>query len=219
MRARDARAIHGEARREVVAAVEHDVDGRDGGVERGVVEPLRERLDRDVRIQRTQPRRRGVDLELADVVGRVQDLARQIGLVHAVEVVQHEPADTARREELRGRAAEPAEPDDQRAAGREPRLAGLADLGERDLARVALARHLRPLLSARTLRGVLRGACGAPVPTERCARLGRGFSARASTSTRACPARSRMRRDDAPAERPRKLDERRALIVAVLEQQ
>ena len=68
-------------------------------------------------------------IALPDVARAVQDLARQIRLVHAVEVVQHEIADAARREIQRRGAAEPAESHDQHPRVAELRLAFGADLG------------------------------------------------------------------------------------------
>ena len=50
----------------------------------------------------------------ADGVGAIEDLALQVGEVDLVGIGEGEPAETARREIKRGRAAETAGADDQR---------------------------------------------------------------------------------------------------------
>ena len=95
--------------------------------------------------------------------GAIEDLPRQIGLVDAIEVVQHEPADAARREIERGRTTEPAQADDQHARAAELRLPFGADVGERDLARVTLAHALTVNAStARSAREIVVRSRDAP---------------------------------------------------------
>src|SRR5262245_46612277 len=72
--ARDARTIHREARREVVGAIEHDVDATDGGVERGTVEALGQHDDVDIWIHRGQALLGRLDLQRADILERIEDL-------------------------------------------------------------------------------------------------------------------------------------------------
>jgi len=148
----DTGAIHGEASREVVGAVEHDVDLADGGLERSAIEALGERDDFDAGIHRDQPSLRRLDLQRADVLERIEDLPRQVRFVDAIEVVQHEPADAARREIERRGTAEPAQADDEHAGAAKLRLTFGADVSERDLPRVPLA-HGAPPRSSSSTRG------------------------------------------------------------------
>ena len=76
-----------------------------------------------------------IDLRLAEPVGRVDDLALQVRLVDDVVVDDAERADACGGEvERRGRA-EPAGADQQHARVEQLLLAGLADLGDQQVAR------------------------------------------------------------------------------------
>ena len=130
------------ARGEVVGAVDDHVpavaeDPLDvlGG------EPLLVGHDGHVRVERLDRPLRDLDLRLAEPVGRVDDLALEVRLVDDVVVDDPERADARRGEvERRGRA-EPAGADQQDARVEQPLLAGLADLGNEQVAAVA-----RPLV-------------------------------------------------------------------------
>ena len=80
-----------------------------------------------------------VDLALADAVHVVQDLALQVRRVDDVHVDDAERADARGREVERGRRAEPAGAEQQHAALEQLLLPGLADLGQQDVAPVAVA--------------------------------------------------------------------------------
>ena len=82
--------------------------------------------------------RGGLDLALADAVGRVDDLALQVADVDDVEVDEADGPDARRGEVERGRRTEPAGADEQRLRAEELRLAGRADLGDQQVAAVAL---------------------------------------------------------------------------------
>ena len=122
--ASDARAIDGEARREVVGAVEHDVDVADGGLERGAVETLRQRGDFDAgfsAVNRFLPPRRPSARRRRRAVKRICR-GKFVSSTRS-KSFKHEPADAARREIERRRAAEPAQADDEHARAAELALA------------------------------------------------------------------------------------------------
>ena len=78
----------------------------------------------------------GLDLERPGVGIAVQDLALQVAALDAVVVDQRQVADAGGGEIQRGRRAEPARADQQDTAGAQPSLPVLADLGQRQLARI-----------------------------------------------------------------------------------
>ena len=132
--------VHEVARREVVGAVDDHVPalGEDA-VDVLRREPLLEGHDANVRVQRLERALRGLDLGLAEPVGRVDDLALEVRLVDDVGVDDPERADTGRGEvERRGRA-EPAGADEQDARVEQALLALLADLGDEQVPAVARA--------------------------------------------------------------------------------
>ena len=88
-----------------------------------------ERLERDLR-------RRG--LEHPDPVLGVQDLALQVAPVDGVEIDEPDRADAGRREVERGGTAEAAGADEQHAGVEQLALALGADLGDEQMAAVAL---------------------------------------------------------------------------------
>ena len=81
---------------------------------------------------------RRLDLALPDPVGRVDDLALEVADVDDVEVDDADRPDARRREVQRGRRTEAAGADEQRLRAEELRLAGRADLGDQQMAAVAL---------------------------------------------------------------------------------
>ena len=81
----------------------------------------------------------GVDLRHADAVGRVDDLALEVGDVDDVVVDDAERADAGRGQVQRGRRAEPAGAEQQHLGVEQLLLALDADLGQQEVARVALA--------------------------------------------------------------------------------
>ena len=82
---------------------------------------------------------RRVDLALADAVHVVEDLALQVRRVDDVHVDDAERADARGGEVERGGRAEAAGAEEQHAALEQLLLAGLTDLGEQDVAAVAVA--------------------------------------------------------------------------------
>ena len=80
----------------------------------------------------------GVDLRHADRLGRVDHLALQVGEVDDVVVDDAERADAGGREVERGRRAEAAGAEQQHLRVEQLRLALGADLGEQQVAAVAL---------------------------------------------------------------------------------
>ena len=95
-----------------------------------------------------QPLGRALGLAPADVGGREQDLALQVGELDDVVVDDADAADAGGGEVVQHRRAQPAGADDQHRAGAQLLLAALADLLEDELAVVAL-RAPRPLISSR----------------------------------------------------------------------
>jgi hypothetical protein len=90
-----------------------------------------------IRVQGGKGGARGFDFRRADGIGAVENLALQVGEVDLVRVGEGEPADAARREVERRRAAEPAGADDERARRPQPLLAFDPDFREKDVAAVA----------------------------------------------------------------------------------
>ena len=80
-----------------------------------------------------------LDLGDPDPVRRVDDLALEVGQVDDVEVDDADRPHARRREVERGRRAEPARADQQHLGGQQLRLARGADLGDQQVAAVALA--------------------------------------------------------------------------------
>ena len=128
----------GVAGGEIVAAVEHDVPVGDQRARVGLVEPPLDLDHFDMRIEARDRLRGAVDLLAADVAGRVQHLAMQIGERDDVVVDDPERADAGAGEILQRRRAEPAGPDRQRARRLELVLPRPADAAQHDLPRIAL---------------------------------------------------------------------------------
>jgi hypothetical protein len=96
-----------------------------------------DRDDGDIRIHGVQCGARGFDLDRADRLGAVKDLALEVGEVDLVGVGDGEVAD-AGGGEVEGRgAAEAARADNQRARRPQPLLTLDPDLGKEDVAAVA----------------------------------------------------------------------------------
>jgi hypothetical protein len=93
--------------------------------------------DGDVRIDSVERGARRVDLDRADVLGAVQDLALQVGEVDLVGVGQRQAADAGGGEVKRGGAAEAARADDERVGGAQLLLPLYPDLGKEDVPAVA----------------------------------------------------------------------------------
>jgi len=87
----------------------------------------------DIRVDGIECRTRRIDLDRADRIAAVEDLALQVGEVDGVGIGQRQPADARRGQVERRRAAEPARTDDQRARGAQLLLPLDADLGEQDV--------------------------------------------------------------------------------------
>ena len=80
----DAGAIHGVPRREIVAAIEHDVGARDERRELGGPDSRLDGFDAHVRIDGGEPRLRRSHLRRSDVRRRIEDLALQVGEIHRI---------------------------------------------------------------------------------------------------------------------------------------
>ena len=87
-------------------------------------------------------------LGVPDAAGRVEDLALEVRRVDDVGVDEAERADAGRREVERRGAAEAARAEQEHLAPEQLRLAGLADLGEEDVTRVAIALRVGELRAA-----------------------------------------------------------------------
>ena len=151
------------AGREVVGAVDDHVPavGEDP-LDVLRVEPLLERHDLHVRVERLDRALRRCDLRLAEPLGRVDDLALEVRVVHDVGVDDPERPDARGREVERGRRAEPAGADQEDAGVEQLLLALLPDLGDEQVARVAL-----PLRRCEGDRGDERVAVPLPVGEAR----------------------------------------------------
>ena len=95
--------------------------------------------DVDVGVEQRERLLRGVDLAVADAVEVVQDLALQVRRVDLVHVDDADRADAGGGEVQRGRRAEAAGAEQQHLAGEQLGLALGADLGQQQVAPVAVA--------------------------------------------------------------------------------
>ena len=109
----DGRVIEDVAGLERVGAVEDDVVAGDDPFDVRRDEHLLVDDDLDVGIEGVDRDPRALDLALADAIGRVDDLALQVGQVDDVEVDEADRADAGGREVERRRAAEATGPDQQ----------------------------------------------------------------------------------------------------------
>src|SRR6516164_11377669 len=89
-------------------------------------------------IDRSQGFSRALDLERANALGRMDDLALQIGQVDPIGIGDPDRPDTRRCEIEQHRRAETAGPDDEDARLEQAQLTLLADLVEDQVARVTL---------------------------------------------------------------------------------
>ncbi len=115
--------------------------------------------DVDVRVQPDQRLLGRVDLAVADAVEVVQDLALQVGGVDLVHVDDADRADPGGSEVERGRRAETAGAEQQHLGAEQLDLALDADLGEEQVAHVAVA-----LVGAEHHRQVPRATLVLPAP-------------------------------------------------------
>lgn len=125
------------ARREIVGAVDDDIVGGKEGV--GVFRSHGgvDRVDRDFRVERAESSGRGIDFDVADRSGVVEELALEIVQFDAVRIDETEGADTGGGEIKGDRAAETARADNQHARGAETLLSGYADFAEQEMPAVA----------------------------------------------------------------------------------
>jgi hypothetical protein len=93
----------------------------------------------DVGVERLDRLLGGVDLGHADALRGVDHLALEVGEIDDVVVDDPERADAGRRQVERGRRAEPARAEQQHLRLEQLLLPALADLGDEQVARVALA--------------------------------------------------------------------------------
>ena len=94
--------------------------------------------DVDLGVDFGERRARALGLWLADPRGRVDDLALQVREIDAVEIDDAQGADTGGGEVHQHRRAEAPRADHQHLGVDQPRLPDAADLGQDDVARVAL---------------------------------------------------------------------------------
>ena len=194
-----ARVVGEIAGGEVVRAVDDHVVLREQRERVLGREPQRVALDEHVGVHRGDPLRGHVDLRAPDVGGAVEHLAVQVRGVDAVEVDDPERAHARGREILRGRAAEPARADQQHARVEQRALTLEADLGQDQVAPVAivlLGRERRPRPDSAISGKLARRGFGRALEHDdlRARSRRRGSSARALCR----PARSRPRRSCPP---------------------
>ena len=128
-----------EAGREVVGAVDHDVVAVEDRQHVVGAEPDVVGHDVDVGVEQRERLLRRVDLAITDAIHVVQDLALQVRLVDHVHVDDAQRADAGRREIQRSRGAEPAGAEQQHLRAEQLLLARVADLGQQQVALVAVA--------------------------------------------------------------------------------
>ena len=127
-------AVDGVAGGEVVGALQDHVSALDHGE---IFQPLVNRNDGDVGVERSERRAGGVHLDGADRIGAVEDLALQVGEVDLVGIDEGEAPDAGGGEVKRRRAAQAARTDDQDLRRPQPLLPFDPDFREKDVAAVA----------------------------------------------------------------------------------
>jgi hypothetical protein len=117
-----------------------------------------------------------VDLALADAVHVVQDLSLEVGRVDDVHVDDPEGAHTGGGQVERGRGTEPARSEQEHLRVEQLELAGFADLGEEQVALVAVALVGRQGLGRRPRTALVLPPVEAPDERDRVlvAELGHG---------------------------------------------
>ena len=135
---RDRGVVEDVARLERVGPVEDDVVAGDDPLDVRRDEHLLVGDDLDLGVERVDRLLGRFDLALADPIGRVDDLALEVADVDDVEVDDADGPDARRGEVERGRRAEAAGADEQRLRAEQLRLALGADLGDEQVAAVAL---------------------------------------------------------------------------------
>jgi dienelactone hydrolase len=128
----------GEARREVVGAVQHQVIPRYDRPGVGLIQPYRMGFDGQMRVQRRQMLRRRFDLGPAGVGGGKQHLALQVGQRDGVGVDQAQGPDPGGGQVEGGRRAQPPGPDHKNPCCLQLLLARSADLAQHQMAGVSL---------------------------------------------------------------------------------
>src|SRR5688572_11884290 len=123
-------AVDGVAGGEVVGAVQDHVGAFDHAE---IFQPLVDRNDGDVGVERIQRRASGVHLDRAHRVAAVKDLALQVSEVDLVGVGEGEAPDAGSGEVERCRAAEAARADYQSMGGPQLLLSFDADLRQQDV--------------------------------------------------------------------------------------
>ena len=127
-----------EAGGEIVGAVADEVVARDQLAGGGGVHAQRVGFDADFRVQRGEGFGRAFGLVAADAGGAVDHLALEVGKLQRVVVHEADRADAGGGEVEGERRAKAAGAHHQHPRGAEPRLALGADLGEEDVAGVAV---------------------------------------------------------------------------------
>jgi hypothetical protein len=146
------------ARREVVAAIEHDVGVVDQSRELSITDARCHTLDAHFGIDRSKPPGGGIHFRATDVGGRIKNLPLEVGEVDMVGVAQRQRADAGRGEEMRGGIAESADADHERACRGELFLRIGTELRQQDMA--AVAKQLRVVHRAPVLKKDKRPAQG-----------------------------------------------------------
>ena len=127
------------ARGKRVGAVHDDVEAPQQLHRVVRVDRLRKRLDADVGVETQNGSRGTLDLGLVQTLHRMDYLALQVGEPHPVVVGETERPHPGRGQIQRGRRAEGANPNDQHPGLHQALLAARADLGQRQMTRVALS--------------------------------------------------------------------------------
>ena len=149
------------------------------------------RRDLHVGVERLDRLLRRLGLRLAEPLGRVDDLALQVGRVDDVVVDDAERPDAGGGQVERGGGAEAARADQQHARVEELDLALLADLGDQQVAAVA-AGACRCRASAAARSG--SRSASSPCSRRRASRPSRSPARRASSPRRRNASRRRSRR-------------------------
>ena len=131
------------ARREVVAAVHHQVESRGQLPGIGCGQPLREALEARVRREGGEPFGGRLRLGTPHVLLGVERLPLEVALRNDVGIGQSDAAHPRARQARGGGRAQTAQPDDQHRGPGEPPLSFGPDLGEHRLACVACVVHGR----------------------------------------------------------------------------
>lgn len=135
---RNAKIIDDQPRREIVAAVNHDINPFKQRKASHGCHPFANPLHRDIGVKLPCNARSSLNLGLADVGLSIKDLPLKIGAADGIIINHAQMANTRRRQILNRRTANPARADDEDMRTKQAQLPCPANLPQDDMAGIAI---------------------------------------------------------------------------------